>query len=456
MNLISAFLMIFLTSCSGSIVFLLWGILRLWLQKKGKLRGIRLCLILTVFFYLIPVMFLWLAWQTRLFSDGIMGNLFQRTPELQQIFLAAALIWLIGFAWACIRGYEGRRRLKDMIRQTIPADEQIQSLAREIESSQKLRNIPVYLTEFPVVPFISGIRRCRIVIPRKDYREQELQMILEHELWHYRQGDLFIKKICGFIERIQWFNPLVRYLSREIDKWGDVCCDIRLCFGDSPRSRKEYFYVVCGNLPGDSLEIPSGMRLRGGLKEVKERAVKMSKYDPKKEMKKWGTVLMAICFFMVSAVTTMAAGNGVREVYGQVYEATEEVILEQKEDTEVSEEYEWVLEGSGYEIIDSGEDLSKETRGFKTYNWEIPANNIIRTSSIYLSKGEEVSVSIISNPMTAKTGIGLDQPNGVLRGVSGTGSYSHTFIVNQTGFHKIYARNETGSAIEVVVTVLFE
>ena len=76
-----------------------------------------------------------------------------------------------------------------------------------------------------------------------------------------------------------------------------------------------------------------------------------------------------------------------------------------------------------------------------------------QTPQFHANAGDKIFISIAADSMNAKTGIGLLQPNGYLRGVSGTGGYSHTFTLYEDGYYRIYARNEGSSAITVQVTV---
>ena len=454
MNLISLLFMIVLTSLSGTLSFLLWKLLALALDKKGSIQGIRLSLYLTVVFFALPVSFFGLAWRTGLFSDGMSGNLFQRTPFIKRGSVVLFFLWLAGFVLSCIKYGRKSRANRRMLRRAKPAAAEICETAENLRRKLRIRRrIPVYQVPVSISPYIAGLIRCRIVIPEKEYEAPELQMILEHELWHYKQGDLLFQAISGLVLRFQWFNPLVRLLSGELERWGDAGCDLRLCGQERPWSLKEYFRAVFLNVRSDR-RTPAGMGL-GRLEEAKERIERMKKYNSKKELKRFWLALLALCFFTASAATAMAAGGAVGAAYGRVYEATEVTVEEPMKKAEALEEYEWNFEESGYSAINTGEGQDENVRTYKTFNWQIPANNIVRSGNFFFTKGEQVTMSIIPNPLSAKTGIGLDQPNGVLRGVSSTGTYGHTFTINQSGTHKIYARNETGSPIEVSVTIMY-
>ncbi|MCI9067405.1 MAG: hypothetical protein HFI65_01765 [Lachnospiraceae bacterium] len=89
-------------------------------------------------------------------------------------------------------------------------------------------------------------------------------------------------------------------------------------------------------------------------------------------------------------------------------------------------------------------------KGSSTYTWTIPMNSIKKSGSFYAAKGSKVAISVNPDPVDADTGIGLDQPNGKLRGVSDTGTYGYTFTINESGYYKVYVRNEDGKQINAV------
>ncbi len=78
MNLINVCLMFFLTTLTGSIAFGLWKPGSLVLEKQERIYGIRDGLILTLVFFLLPVLYFFLVWQAGTFSDCDTGLLYRR------------------------------------------------------------------------------------------------------------------------------------------------------------------------------------------------------------------------------------------------------------------------------------------------------------------------------------------------------------------------------------------
>ncbi len=453
MNLISWFLMIFMTTITGSFIFLLWKGVCYFGERSGQIRIIRSCLLITISFFMIPIAYVYIVYKAGWFSETIYGSMFSMTPAIIRFSKMAAVVWVLGFLWETVRYVKVWFALQKVFRRSYLAEGSVQNAAMEIENRLHMKKIPVYRVFGQNVPAIVGIRRCRIMLPDKKYEPDELQMILEHELWHYKQGDLLLKKLCAWIVRIEWYNPIARKLFYEIDKWGDIACDVQVCCKGQAWSKKQYFSAVYNNSYGETVDTCTGMSLRRNMNELENRVNRMKKYNPSKEFKKEVVFALSICFVMASALTSMAAGEGTKTIYESIYDSTMVYIEEERQVQPELEEYEWIPEDS-LTIVDTGESVgAPNARGNYMYSWNIPGNTLYRTASFYTETGDTVKIYISPDPISAKTGIGLDQPNGNLRGVSGTGAYSHTFTVNQDGYHKVYARNETNSIINAAVVV---
>lgn len=455
MILISAFMMVLFTTLTGTIVFSFWKVISLLLERAGKIRIVKLLLIVTICFFLIPVVFLYLACSTGLFSDTKTGDLFNSTPIMMEVIQVAAVFWLYGFFNEIKKYMQGQLKIRYVIAASCPVRLREQKLSDELKRELGIRRkITVYESLGQEIPVIIGLFHCIILIPDKSYREDELKIILQHELLHYRHGDLHLKKLCAWIVRIQWFNPITRLLFDEVDSWGDTMCDLCLCHGDRWRwGIREYFSVVIDNSrKAKHRSGYTGMGLKSSAEELSRRIERMKKYNRQKDFKKRTLVFMVACFTMISSVSSLAAGKGVEAAYDQLYDATK--VQEVEETTEASEmeEYTWTPDENTV-IVETEDVLDLDARVMKTYDWEIPAGETYETGLFYASIGDTVSISVNTSPKNCRVGVGLHQPSGVMRGVSGTAAYGHTFTVTQNGYHRVYAENLESSTVTVAMTV---
>ena len=101
---------------------------------------------------------------------------------------------------------------------------------------------PVALYRNPMVssPLLLGFFRPVVVLPNTDLSESELHYTLLHELTHCKRGDMFYKWLVQLTLCLHWFNPLVWWMAREINRDGELSCDeALLCRLDAP-ARRDY------------------------------------------------------------------------------------------------------------------------------------------------------------------------------------------------------------------------
>ena len=96
MNWISFCFMILITSFTGSLVFGVWKLCSLWLDKEDAAGANRLGLAVSLVFFIVPASFVYLVLRTGCFSDGTASKLFMGTPFLVRFSRILVFIWAAG------------------------------------------------------------------------------------------------------------------------------------------------------------------------------------------------------------------------------------------------------------------------------------------------------------------------------------------------------------------------
>ena len=137
MILIDIFLMIFLTSVTGSVILAFWKPVSLLLDRFGEIRLIRRLLWVVIAFHLIPVIFLWLL--TASVGSGKRGRLFSITPFFLNAFKVIAFLWLAGFLWKIFKYLKQLYAQKLLLRLSYPGGAQIRKRVDEIREQLGIR-----------------------------------------------------------------------------------------------------------------------------------------------------------------------------------------------------------------------------------------------------------------------------------------------------------------------------
>ncbi len=152
-------------------------------------------------------------------------------------------IWLLGFAFVLIRYFYKYFMFKKSLSRWSKeiTDENILSVYEDIKFKLNISD-NIKLIHSPLVhsPMLAGILNQAIVIPSLDVSSEELELILEHELTHYKHKDLYANFIGVLAVSIHWFNPLAKICYREIQEISEIYCDTEVLRNKNKVYRKFY------------------------------------------------------------------------------------------------------------------------------------------------------------------------------------------------------------------------
>ena len=134
--------------------------------------------------------------------------------------LAGLLGW-IGWQWNRLRRRIGRARLV--------TEGGMTAALTSLAAGMGLKRVPALaISELAESPVALGVIHPTILIPAnapEHLSESELEVILAHELAHFRRGDLWVNWLQLWLAAIWWFNPMLWALSRAIRSAREDCCD---------------------------------------------------------------------------------------------------------------------------------------------------------------------------------------------------------------------------------------
>ena len=74
-------------------------------------------------------------------------------------------------------------------------------------------------------PFIAGLSRRAVYIPRGLEAPNDLRQIVIHECVHLKRGDLVTRPLERLVADVFWFSPFAWLMRRELDFWREAVCD---------------------------------------------------------------------------------------------------------------------------------------------------------------------------------------------------------------------------------------
>ncbi len=144
--------------------------------------------------------------------------------------LGALCVWLAGVALALVAYAASWRRLARELagRHPLPGGPLAASVERLRRAAGVRRSVRLYVAPRLRVPVTFGVLRPVICLPARAVRElspRSQEAVLAHEMAHVARCDPAWLLLCGLIERVFFFQPLLRLARRELQELSELSCD---------------------------------------------------------------------------------------------------------------------------------------------------------------------------------------------------------------------------------------
>lgn len=74
-------------------------------------------------------------------------------------------------------------------------------------------------------PMLAGLFHPVILLPEDSPAGDSMRYALLHELTHYKRKDIWLKTLVLITNIIHWFNPLMWYMVRLVERDTELACD---------------------------------------------------------------------------------------------------------------------------------------------------------------------------------------------------------------------------------------
>ena len=443
---------IMLTSATGTILFAAWYWIGQLLERMGYVNIMYWLLRLLLVFWFVPMAYLIMAIEDM--KNTGRSFVFFNTDIIGDVSSGLVVIWLLVVLCSSTRYVREIRRTNRRFKDAFICELDVKKVFEDTCQRLSVKNGRVkvrqsYQTRTPVCV---GTFRPTVIIPVMDYTTEELQVIFVHELTHYKHKDQWLKHLTFIASCMHCFNPAIYKLKRKVETWAEYACD-----ADSVKvigSIKRYFQVILDMAKADEDEEMPGVysSLVEDESEIKDRFAHIQRSKDMKIKNKWKAILCVATMFVTSTTTVYGATTATEYAYWNAYDATAEEVVELSQTVTDDGYTEYEVSGLEAKVKEEeGKVTAKDRSGTNyAFNWTVKRNYALRSSPFQASSGDTIVVTSVGTPENITYRLGIVQPDGVRRYVSGSDLISHRFTLTQTGTYYVYVQNmSTTTALNV-------
>ena len=212
-------------------------------------------------------------------------------------------VWILGFIIGifvlCIRCITCRRKIDRLVLFGKPI-----CVEHCISSHVQIRMVPESMIYTPISYGI--VKKC-ILIPDRNYSDEELNLIIEHEYTHLKNHDHLVQLLINILCSMYWWNPFVYFLRIDLEQYFELRCDSYVTISMTETQIASYLELIlkiykenCGKTTGLGLGM-LGIHKRK-QKELKDRFLYLSRRKKVSNRKtgKFASVVIAIVFMVIS------------------------------------------------------------------------------------------------------------------------------------------------------------
>ena len=249
--------------------------------------------------------------------------------QMPSVYQMLAMVWLAAAAlyglYKLLGSYIVQRELK---RWSMPVpDKSLEMNYQKLCRKMKVAHPPkLWMNAKVTTPLLTGLLRPRIYLPSDRYTWKELELLLSHELSHYKHHDLWYKLILQLVCIVYWFNPLLHWMRREADQDLEFLCDERIMKDGAHAERMQYNYLLAQTAAQRRNFYGLSTGFNGSLADLKKRMVNIMRAGKLKKGK-----FITFCFLAVFVFMNVMTGCSEKEPEDMSAVSTESVSQSESE-----------------------------------------------------------------------------------------------------------------------------
>lgn len=309
-------------------------------------------------------------------------------------------------------------------------------LLKELEHKVEIR-----CSKIVQIPMLLNIGRPVIILPEYSFTQEELNLIIAHELAHFRNKDIMIYRLVLCLQTIHFFNPITNMFINHVIDTSELACDELVLANASKNTRITYAKLIVKilkNSTGEPSKLLMNTLVRGGtVANLKRRLLKIM-IKKNRKGKALSMMILSIAYsilcpfviFASTSISMMAANTYTKFTMEKNSTYTESDILE-----------EFVQPLSNYVFPELNlKDLNK-------IDFNLASGKEARIK--VTSTTDNIRVSLFSDNENETFNVGIGIGNKIHYVSSQDGMVSHSFSDLTDGTYYIYIKNTSSKTIHI-------
>lgn len=175
-----------------------------------------------------------------------------------------ALAWLACYAAGLLLTVWRRLRAQRALRSLLALSHRLE--AAELQAhhgfgqQSAAPGLTVMETAAAVSPMLLGLARPVLLLPLhlRQFDVQQQELIVAHELTHWRRRDQLWLHASLLLQALLWFNPVLRLLGKQLTWAQELSCDRQVLAGRPPQQRRSYAAALLAQLKAQQQYRPQG------------------------------------------------------------------------------------------------------------------------------------------------------------------------------------------------------
>lgn len=212
-----------------------------------------------------------------------------------------ASIWLCGIIIAIVKLCRSYLHLRTLEKSALPLqnDNIRQLFVSCLQECGVTKEIPIFSTAFLRTPILVGFWKPRIYLPisiLNDSSQEDLRLILIHELSHHKHKDNLINHFINLAGVLYWFHPFIRFAFKDMRSMQEMACDAAVLEALDASQRLEYGNTLLRFAERNALEtFPAAASLINSKSQMKRRILHIVQYEMPTKAKQRKSICILAC-----------------------------------------------------------------------------------------------------------------------------------------------------------------